>query len=494
MIEIRENIEKDSGHFLPGLLVKTLNSIAQNSMSEETFLETVIDSNFFDLRILEYINSSRISRFASLKEAVNELGAVYCSFVLMNIIIYDISGTHGNEESGKLFEMQLFSASASYIIAKHARIDCPQLAYAGGLLSNISYFYLSTRFESEFKDLVNKDRNLIKRMNYEWETFGIDHAEISSLILTAAGFPQEIVAPVTHHHQKNFQEHIGSGPITDLSLAVYFGSMMTVMFYEDFNSASDLRREIKNFMNISSFQLESAFEEIIELFKNASFSLGLHALTFPGHFKLISWFDTQLSVLRTELEMCEKKIAELNFQNTKFQKVFEENNKKLVGLALKDPLTGAYNRRYLDEKIHDEFLKAKRYGQSFTVISADIDHFKKINDSYGHAFGDVVLIKLVQIIKSSIRKTDFIARTGGEEFIIVCHSSNELGGIIIAEKMRKIIESSSFRFEGKDVPVTMSFGVANFFAEVKSAEELIRISDERLYAAKNAGRNKVIYK
>jgi two-component system, cell cycle response regulator len=363
-----------------------------------------------------------------------------------------------------------------------------------GLLSYIGYIYILRYFKDEFKKIMSMDKNSIKRMNYEWETFGIDHAEISYIILESAGIIPELCIPVRNHHQKSLQESLGRDNIKNISSCLYLGSQLTSLFYEDLSSIPEFRKDIKSLTGLYSTELEDIVDEIIEFFRTESRSLGILRPSFPGYFKILSYYDTKLAMVQSELEIANKKFADINSQNFRYQKAIEDNNKKLVGLALQDPLTGAYNRRYLDEKLHDEFLKARRYNQSFTLISADIDHFKKINDTYGHAFGDLVLIKLVQIIKSTIRKTDYIARTGGEEFLVVCHLSNELGGIIIAEKMRKTIESSSFRFEGKDVPVTMSFGVVNYYPEVKSVEELIRVSDDRLYAAKNAGRNKVIYK
>lgn len=494
MIDIREKIEKDADRFIPEIMLRLIHTASGNGLNAEEFTDIVRDGNFYEIRILEYINRTRPVKVDSLEDALQIFGVEYCCLAFMNILTLELSGKKETEEISNLTEQQLFTAVSSFVIAKKSKITFPHVAYISGLLTNVSYYYFSETFSDEFLLLMKKDKSVIKRMNYEWEKFGIDHAEISYLILSSAGVGQEIYTPVMHHHQKNFQENLGSGHIKDLSLAVYFGSLLTNLFYEDFNLASDFRKEIKNFMGLYSFQLEDIVDEIIETFKTEARSLGLTNLTFPGYFKLLSWYDTKLALVQSELELADRKIADINFQNIKFQKALEDNNKKLVGLALKDPLTGAYNRRYLDERLHEEFLKAKRYNQCFTLISADIDHFKLINDTYGHAFGDIVLIKLVQIIKSSIRKTDYIARTGGEEFIVVCHSSNELGGIIIAEKMRKIIENSSFRFEGKDVPVTMSFGVVNYFPEVKSVEELVRISDDRLYAAKNAGRNKVIYK
>jgi len=494
LIDIREKIKKDINQIMPGILVKLINSCVENDLTPDNFLLIIRSKKQYEDKILEHINRTGPLISEDINEALETYGTEYCSSALMNILLLELSGKNDAAEISGLMEMQLFTAVSSHVIARKCKIQNPYLAYIGGLMSNISYFYLSKFYGEEFSKLTSKDKNLIKRMNYEWETFGIDHAEISYLILGSARILPEIYTPVRFHHQKSQQDSLGADNINNLSLAVYFGSLLTNLFYEDFNITVDFRKDIKSLMGIQSHQLEGMIEEIIDTFKTEAGLLGLKKFTFPGYFKVISWYETKIAMIESELEITSRKVVDLNQQNVKFQKVLEDNNKKLVGIALKDPLTGAYNRRYLDERLHDEFLKAKRYNQSFIVISCDIDHFKIVNDTYGHAFGDIVLMKIVQIIQSAIRKTDYIARTGGEEFIVICHSSNELGGIIIAEKMRKTIEKASFNFEGKNIPITMSFGVVNYFPEVKSVDELIRISDDRLYAAKNAGRNKVIYK
>jgi two-component system, cell cycle response regulator len=494
LIDLKEDIRSNSVKFLPRHLVKLINSSSNKMTDEEDITEFLNSAPEFEEPLLDYINKTSLRGINSISDALNSFGSEYCLFSLINLVIERISGEKVKENIADLIEMQFFMASASYNIAKKCKISNANLAYISGILSNISYFYLNRFHENEYRNLNVSEKNAIKRMNYEWETFGIDHAEISYFILGNAGVSQDIFIPVRYHHQKNIQQNIGTDAIKDLSLCAYFASLLTNMFYEDLGIATDFRKDMRNMTGMLSNELDELISDTIELFKRNCTAAGLKKLKFPGYFKLISWFDTKIAMLQSEIEITAKKNMELNLQNSKYQKALEDSNKKLVGIALTDPLTGAFNRRYLDEKLHDEFLKAKRYNQSFILISCDIDHFKVINDTYGHAFGDVVLIKIVQIIKSSIRKTDYIARTGGEEFIIVCHSSNQLGGIIIAEKIRKTIETSAFVFENKNVPVTMSFGVANYFPEVKSADELIRISDDRLYAAKNSGRNKVVYK
>ncbi|QCI28289.1 diguanylate cyclase [Caminibacter pacificus] len=149
----------------------------------------------------------------------------------------------------------------------------------------------------------------------------------------------------------------------------------------------------------------------------------------------------------------------------------------------KDPLTGVYNRNILEKILKENINK------NICVIFADIDHFKKINDTYGHQFGDTVLQTFAQILKNSLRKNDIIVRYGGEEFLIYIQNVESIKyAQKIAEQLRKVVEN--FDFNGKKI--TASFGVCcKYISSKESFEELIKNADKALYKAKNNGRNRV---
>lgn len=493
MIDIAFEIKNTGKTFMPAYFVDLLNS-SLNGLSQKEITNIINSRDGLKDKFLESVIKAAGTNVTTVEKAIDVLGIEYCYILLLNVILKDLVLAEPNPVLSPIFEMQLFTAASSYFLAKKCKLPDAHLAYVSGLLTNISYFYIFSSHPSEFRQIIEKNDNSIKRMTSEWEIFGLDHAEISYILLEYSGLNSEITEPVRYHHQKTIQRSIGSDNKDNYSLCLYFGSVLSNIFYEDLNLATEFRKEIKNLMNLYSDNLEDIVDGSVDFFKVCLKSLYIKDIYFPGYFKIISRFDTQIAMITSEFDMTQKKIADLNSQTIKYQKVLEDNSRKLVGIALLDPLTGAFNRRYLDEKLHDEFLKAKRYGINFTLISCDIDHFKKINDAYGHGFGDTVLVKLVAIIKSTIRKTDYVARIGGEEFVIVCHSQAGSGGCSIAEKIRKVIENSVFEYKENIVPVTMSFGVADYYPEVKSAQELIKISDERLYKAKNEGRNRVVEK
>ncbi len=160
---------------------------------------------------------------------------------------------------------------------------------------------------------------------------------------------------------------------------------------------------------------------------------------------------------------------------------------RLEDLASTDPLTGARNRRRFNEIAEVELARALRYGYSLSFLIFDIDHFKKVNDTYGHEAGDSVLITLVELVTKWIRDDDYLARWGGEEFVILASHNDIAGARVLGERLRKGVEKHDFAGVGR---VTASFGAAQY-REGETLTELTARADEALYRAKELGRNRV---
>jgi two-component system cell cycle response regulator len=162
--------------------------------------------------------------------------------------------------------------------------------------------------------------------------------------------------------------------------------------------------------------------------------------------------------------------------------------------TVKDPLTGAYNRHFLDERLVSELAFAQRHGVPLTVMFVDADHFKRVNDTHGHAAGDEVLRRLSQLLESTLRAEDIVARYGGEEFVLVLRGVPTTGALAVAERVRVGVETLKIGHAGKWIPVTVSVGVATHSKEreVDSVAALLALADGALYRAKGSGRNRVV--
>jgi diguanylate cyclase (GGDEF)-like protein len=165
---------------------------------------------------------------------------------------------------------------------------------------------------------------------------------------------------------------------------------------------------------------------------------------------------------------------------------------RLEEMATTDGLTGCLNKRSFLEELDRRVRSAERFGRKLSLIVTDIDHFKSVNDTYGHATGDVVIRELGQILMRVKRETDLVARFGGEEFCILCEETDTEGAILLAERVREELGETVFQTENGKLQVRASLGVATFPIHAKTPEGLFEITDKALYAAKHGGRNQVV--
>jgi diguanylate cyclase (GGDEF)-like protein len=169
----------------------------------------------------------------------------------------------------------------------------------------------------------------------------------------------------------------------------------------------------------------------------------------------------------------------------------DEVQHQLRQQASYDELTGLRNRRNSMKRLHEEFLRAGRSGDPLSLIIVDIDHFKKINDSHGHPFGDVVLKRVATHLRDMLRNYDIIGRIGGEEFMVITPGLDLAEAVLLAERLRQAIASERITEGGVLVKVTVSAGVATMADEDDSVQSLIKRTDIALYRAKKEGRNQV---
>jgi diguanylate cyclase (GGDEF)-like protein len=184
--------------------------------------------------------------------------------------------------------------------------------------------------------------------------------------------------------------------------------------------------------------------------------------------------------------------AELRFGFTDVDE--EARLRSLYESSVLDGLTGAFNRKHFNERIHGEIAYAKRHKTPLSLILFDLDHFKRINDTHGHLGGDHVLKSVAGLVKRTLRAEDVFARYGGEEFAIIARGIEVLRAAMFAERIRTTVLGARIEFNRTNVPVTISLGVASLecCGDAAGHEALVAKADERLYAAKRGGRNRTV--
>ncbi len=175
---------------------------------------------------------------------------------------------------------------------------------------------------------------------------------------------------------------------------------------------------------------------------------------------------------------------------TYHDKLDEVFQRQMYESALRDDLTKAFNKKYFMDRVESEYAYAVRHNLPLALVAFDIDHFKQINDSYGHPAGDFVLAELSATVLATVRVEDVFARVGGEEFSIVCRGADLVQGTIVGERLRHAVGIRQYSFDGKTISVTVSVGVAAVpNGSIRDAMEFIAAADQVLYEAKRSGRN-----
>jgi diguanylate cyclase (GGDEF)-like protein len=170
----------------------------------------------------------------------------------------------------------------------------------------------------------------------------------------------------------------------------------------------------------------------------------------------------------------------------------ESFRRRMHDAAIYDALTKACNKQHFLHRLDEEVSYAKRHGAPLSLLMLDIDHFKRINDTYGHPIGDRVLATLGEVIRAAMRTEDLFARYGGEEFAVLCRSTGADTALALAERLRVTVEVAPFECDGRRIPITVSVGIASWFDQPDSSKQLIIDADQALYKAKRAGRNRVV--
>lgn len=171
---------------------------------------------------------------------------------------------------------------------------------------------------------------------------------------------------------------------------------------------------------------------------------------------------------------------------------FKTRHKNLSEIASRDELTGLYNRRYFKEAFHNELSRTRSFGGLLSVVLIDIDHFKHINDTFGHNTGDYAMQEVASIIKDNAREVDIVARYGGDEFAVLLPGVGTRAAYLFAEQVRRIIETTPFTARQENLKLTISGGVCKWTKELNSITSMINEADKYLYEAKRSGRNKII--
>ena len=245
--------------------------------------------------------------------------------------------------------------------------------------------------------------------------------------------------------------------------------------------------------------LEKMVKEIDKDLEDYARDLKIHTSAIEeGKGRLIEHNGSEIHDVGLTLDAIIKSNLQMTIQLNNARAKLKEREEQVQKLRLKsriDPLTGIYNRGAMEEDLSLEFARSKRYERPFALVMADIDHFKRINDTYGHSVGDDVLRSFSRLVMRAIRESDSVYRYGGEEFLLLLRETSLKPACIAAERIRETVENHVLKGRGDkgvEIRITSSFGVASWRSTDSSCLDILNRADRALYCAKQSGRNQVV--
>jgi len=496
----RNNIKLPSP---PSIALRLLETIKKEKFTFTEVAEIIQYDPALTAKVLKVVNSAYYSlpnKIVNIERALAILGVHVVKNIVFSFTLMDglKVGSSDSFNIDYFWKRSIISAIGTELFTGFFKIRDDDV-FVAALLQDLGILILHSNYPVEYSRLIEEKNATRTPINVlEKGEFGFSHQDLCSEMLQQWGLPESIYLPVRHHH--NYPE----APEQYRQTArILFLSNALSSIYSDVESYEKIKYFfdiIRNDLGISDSDLEALVDrgagrviEICSSFQIPSGDIKPLAILLQeaneGLSNLNLSYESLLEEYKKEKMQAEALALELRAANEKLNKA----NLKLKEAADHDYLTGLYNRRFLLDFLDKEVHRAVRYGESFSLMIFDVDFFKRVNDSYGHQNGDLVL-KAVSAKATEIkRNTDLLARYGGEEFVMVMPQTDERGATVIAERLRKTIEGLDIPIEGHVLKMTVSIGVAAFGPQNKkmSMAKLFDLADEALYEAKNSGRNRV---
>jgi len=480
----------------PAIAVRILQAVKKDDFSFGELAAIIQSDPALTARILKVANSA----FYSLPSKVNSIEkglAVLGVNALKNIALSFVISSNMKEKGDGSFDFDFFwrrsitagvAASLVASLVNHKDDD----TFISALLQDIGIIILHLCRPDDYLKVLRDKKTTGKPVNViEKEVFGFDHQAVGAELLKHWGLPESITGPIRYHHMN---EEAPSGCKVQAGILLLSDKISSV--YHGTRGAEKMRN-IRDIL-AHDFSLDHAD---VESLVDAAASRSIEILSLfevdPGTMKPFSQIlqeaNDELSSLNLSYEMLVMELKQAKEKAEKLAGDLKEANDRLREMVFRDSLTGLYNHRYFQELMDQELSRSQRYKRQLSLIMFDIDHFKKINDTFGHPRGDLVLKAVSGALKSKTRDSDILARYGGEEFALVLPETNLNGAIILAERCRKVVEQMDVLADGQTIKTTISVGVTTYGPETIPAgkSEIIDAADKALYNSKHGGRNQV---
>ena len=473
---------------LPGVVFQLLELCRQEEASLQEAGDLIGSDPALAARVLQVVNSPFYGlrrEVTSLRQACSLLGVwSLCSLALSFSLASNLRQSNsGSFDYRAYWQRSLLSAIAARTTAQWMKLSNGETLFLVALLQDIGMLALEKLYPHEYGELFaesGRDHLLLERL--EREHLDATHVELGQYLADKWNFPELFSRSFEFSHERDRTTLQDLEP--DLRCVSLSGHIADTWLREDhLEASSDAARVAESALDMKPQALQSILTEIAEVLPDVSIAFEINMGT-P---------ETTAYVLEQARQVLVERPAEAVPDFMKSPDLIESENRVLREQVYTDPLSGLYNRRYLDVALPRELQKASQLNQPLSLVFFDIDGFKAINDTYGHATGDLVVSGVARVIQEGLRHTDVAARYGGEEFIALLPATQTRGVEAISRRIVRQVAAQSFSGPaGTPVMVTISAGHATCFKPDQcTPESLLRVADEFLYVAKGQGGNQV---
>jgi diguanylate cyclase (GGDEF)-like protein len=427
-------------------------------------------------------------RSENLRQALIVLGLNAATTLALSFSL--VSGLRGNKNSGldytRYWQRSLLSALAARSLGECLKLHAGENLFLAGLLQDIGMAALD-RVKSDFYAALPAKASHKNICQYEVEHLQADHSIVSTWLLKSWKLPEIICEAVEHSHRP--EGAVQTSPAGQAARCIGFASDVVDFFMAgaDKQAMPAVESRGKSLLGLTSEHLG----EVLMTFMRT-----MPEMEQLFETKLVD-ADAAVAMMDQARTLVEMRSLESLQQASALQQTADALAQKAESLedkSRRDALTGVFNRGHLDQYLAAEFDSSKKGGWPMSLVFVDLDHFKKINDTYGHAAGDLVLQQTAQSLSRALRESDFIARYGGEEFVIVMPGLDLPVAVTVCERLLGTLRGSKYDFEGKQIGATASLGLAALCTETPFAAvaDLLAAADQCVYSAKRSGRDRLV--
>ncbi len=467
---------------LPGIAMKILEAVQKERPDLQEIAEVLSTDPPLSAEVLKLINSPFFGltrKVTSVFHAVSMLGMnVVKNMALSFALVKNFSNNgQGDFDYPRFWKYSLTTAIAARMIAEKVAAETAEDAFFLGLLHDMGLLALARCLPDQYQ-LVVQEAETGNCSNHQAENqiLGFDHMAIGRHLVRSWGLPSKFWQPIGCHHCPERLSAVEDETVTltqVLNLATVYADMFQAESTATYLAVIDHYTKSYGYAAVLDVdQLAVAISEETHRF-------------FP-------YFDIDFDDDADYLETIERARSELINVSTDFIDQLVAQQRQIDTLrrqATHDGMTQLMNYQYFQETLNREIARSRRSHSPLTVVMADIDRFKAVNDTYGHMAGDHAIKTVATCLQANLRETDHIARYGGEEFALILYNIPPEEALSVTERVRQTISELPIRFDDRAFKITMSFGIASLAGEEEDREALIDNADKALYEAKAAGRN-----